>query len=102
MLTEDERAKIQAFMGETKKTHEYKRTLAVPQLEAGISLDMLGITEKHAQTIRRNFHKIGISTFIEKRHNNSKVLLTKPQRNEVLSILDTSTPNDWGYTDSLL
>ena len=102
MLTPDELATIKAFMRETKKTHEYKRALAVLQLEAGISLDMLGITEKHAQRIRRNFHKIGVGAFIDKRHNNAKVLLTKPQRDEVLSMLDTSTPNDWGYTDSPL
>ena len=85
---------------ETKKTHEYKRALAVLQLEAGISLDMLGITEKHAQRIRWNFHKIGAGAFIDKRHNNSKVLLTGAQRDEVLVMLGTTTPNDWGYSNS--
>ena len=76
MLTEDERAKVQALVRETKKTHEYTRALAVLQLEAGISLDMLDITEKHAQRISRNFHKIGVGAFIDKRHNNAKVLLS--------------------------
>lgn len=100
MLTEDKRAKVQAFMGETKKTDEYMRPLAVLELQAGISLEMLGITEKYAQRLTRNFYKIGVSAFIDKRHNNKPVLLTKSQCAEVLSILYTSTSKDWGYTST--
>lgn len=100
MLTEDERAAIQAFMIETKRIDEYKRALAVLELEDRVPLDRTGLKEKHVQRIRRNFHSIGAGAFIDKRHNNSKVLLTKSQRDEVLSMLASSTPNDWGYTSS--
>ena len=100
MLTEDERAAIQAFMRETKRIDEYKRALAVLELEDRVPLDRTGLKEKHVQRIRRNFHSIGAGAFIDKRHNNSKVLLTKSQRDEVLSMLASSTPNDWGYISS--
>gem|GEM_PF-4098159 len=33
-------------------------------------------------------------------HNNAPVLLTRVQRDEVLVMLKTTTPNDHGYTNS--
>ena len=100
MLTPDELATIKAFMGETNNVDEYKRALAVVTLEAGNPLKEIGLSKKHAQRIRREFRSIGIEAFKDKRHNNAPVLLTRAQRDEVLVMLGTTTPNDWGYTNS--
>jgi len=69
-------------------------------LEAGNPLNLVGLSIKHVQRIRREFSNIGVEAFKDKRHNNSKVLLTKSQRDEVLVMLGTTTPNNWGYTSS--
>ena len=97
MLRPDERAAIKAYMGETKNIDEYKHGLAVLQLETGNSLEMTGLSKKHAQRIRKEFRSIGAKAFKDKRHNNAPVLLTKPQRDEVAVMLETTTPNDHGY-----
>ena len=55
---------------------------------------------KHAQRLRREFRKHGVEAFKDKRHNNAPVLLAKAQRDEVLVMLETTTPNDHGYTNS--
>ena len=85
MARPDERAAIEAFMGETKKIDEHKRALAVVTLEAGNPLTLVGLSVKHVQQIRRRFASIGVETFKDKRHNNAPVLLTKAQLNEVLN-----------------
>ena len=100
MLTPDEHAAIEAFIGETKNIDEYKRALAVVTLEAGNPLNLVGLSIKHVQRIRREFRSIGVEAFKGKRHNNAPVLLTRAQRDEVLVMLGTTTPNDWGYTNS--
>ena len=99
MLTPEELATIKAFMGETKNIDEYKRGLAVLQLEAGNSLEMTGLSKKHAQRIRREFRSSGVEAFKDKRHNNAPVILTKSQIEDVLFMLETTTPNDCGYTN---
>ncbi len=71
--------------------------MAVVELEDRASLGRTGLNEKHLQHVRQNFHSFGAGAFIDKRRNNSKVLLTKSQREEVLSMLASSTPNDWGW-----
>ena len=100
MRRPDEHAAIEAFMGETKNIDEYKRALAVVTLEAGNPLNLVGLSIKHVQRIRREFRSIGVEAFKDKRHNNKPVLLTRAQRDKVLVMLGTTTPNDWGYTNS--
>ena len=100
MLRTDERAAIEAFMGETKKIDEYKRALAVVTLDAGNPLNLVGLSIKHVQRIRREFRSVGVEAFKDKRHNNKPVLLTRAQQNEVLVMLGSTTPNDHGYTNS--
>lgn len=100
MLNPSELATIKAFMGETENIDEYKRGLAVLQLEARNPLEMTGLSKKHAQKIRRAFCSIGTEAFKDKRRNNAPVLLTRAQRNEVIVMLKTTTPNDHGYTNS--
>ena len=100
MLTPEELATIEAFMNETKNIDEYKRALAVVSLEAGNPIDKIGLSYKHAQRLRREFRKLGVEAFKDKRHNNAPVLLTRAQRDEVLVMLETTTPNDHGYTNS--
>ncbi len=85
MARPDERAAIEAFMGETKKIDEHKHALAVVTLEAGNPLTLVGLSVKHVQQIRRKFATIGVEAFKDKRHNNAPVLLTKAQLNEVLN-----------------
>lgn len=100
MLTATEREELQAFMNSAKDITEFRRALAVANLEYGNVVDLSDISEKHAQRLRRDFRKIGNEAFRDKRHNNLKVLLTKPQRIEVLNMLHTTTPNDHGYSQS--
>ena len=100
MLTPSELTTIKAFLGETESIDEYKRALAVVTLEAGNPLAEIGLSEKHVQRIRREFRKGGVEAFKDKRHNNAPVILTKPQRDEVATMLKTTTPNDHGYTTS--
>ena len=100
MLTDEERKALQAFMGETKDLGEYRRAMAVANLEHGVPLDLLDVSEKHAQRMRREFRKIGPDAFKDKRHNNKPVLLTPSQRRDVLKMLQSTTPNDHGYTNS--
>ena len=91
---------IEAFMGETENVDEYRRALAVVTLEAGNLPDKIGLSYKHAQRLRHEFRKRGVEAFKDKRHNNAPVLLTKSQREDVLFMLTTTTPNDHGYTNS--
>ena len=100
MLTPSELATIKAFMRETENIDEYKRALAVLQLEAGNPLEMIGLSEKHVQRLRREFRKHGVEAFKDKRHNNAPVVLTRAQCDEVIATLMTTTPNDHGYTNS--
>ena len=99
MLRPDERAAIEAFMGETKKIDEYKRALAVVTLDAGNPLNLVGLSIKHVQRIRREFRSVGVGAFKDKRHNNKPVLLTRAQQNEVLVMLGSTTPNDHRNTN---
>jgi transposase len=100
MLTPEELATIEAFMGETENIDEYKRALSVVTLEDGNPLDRTGLSLKHVQRMRRAFRSIGTEAFKDKRHNNAPVLLTKAQRDEVLVMLKTTTPNNHGYSNS--
>ena len=63
MLTPEERATIKAFMGEAENIDEYKRALAVLQLDDGIPLDMIGLSVKHVQRMRRKFRSISVLAF---------------------------------------
>ena len=100
MLTPEELATIEAFMGETENIDEYKRALSVVTLEDGNPLDRTGLSLKHVQRMRRAFRSIGTEAFKDKRHNNAPVLITKAQRDEVLVMLKTTTPNNHGYSNS--
>jgi transposase len=100
MPNPEELATIKAFMGDTENIDEYKRAPAVVTLEAGNSLEITGLSKKYAQRIRKEFRSIGTDAFKDKRHNNAPVLLAKAQRDEVLVMLETTTPNDHGYTNS--
>ena len=100
MLNPEELTTIEKFMSGTENIDEYKRALAVITLEDGAPLARTGLSLKHVQRIRRAFRSIGTDAFKDKRHNNAPVLLTKSQRDEVAVLLNTTTPNDHGYTNS--
>ena len=100
MLNPEELATIEKFMSGTENIDEYKRALAVITLEDGAPLARTGLSLKHVQRIRRAFRSIGTDAFKDKRHNNAPVLLTKSQRDEVAVLLNTTTPNDHGYSNS--
>ena len=102
MLYPEELTDIEAFTGEAENIDECKRALAFMSLEDGIPLDKIGLSAKHVQRMRRAFCSIGTLAFKDKRHDNVPVLLTRTQRDEVTAMLKTTTPNDWGYTNSLI
>lgn len=92
--TQTQTQTIKAYLKKTKEVAAVKRALSVMLLNSGADVSLTGYTVKHAQRLRRNFLKIGVTVFDDKRLNNRERILTKAQRDEVLFILKNKTPKD--------
>lgn len=55
---------------------------------------LTGYSEKHAYKLRKLYLQEGICAIIEKRKPKAKELLTKKQREEIIEIIKTKTPNE--------
>ena len=65
-------------------------------------VEVTGYTKKHAQRLRRNFIKNGVTVFNDKRRTNRERVLDKPERDHILEVLKTKMPNEVmpGYQDT--
>jgi transposase len=71
-----------------------KRALAVLLLTTDGDVSLTGYTVKHAERLRRDFVRLGPTTFQDKRKSNRERVLTKPEREQVLTTLKDQRPKD--------
>lgn len=68
--------------------------MAVRLLEANLDVTIVGYTRKHAERLRRQFLQHGTEVFTDKRTNNRERILTKPERQQVITTLKARKPCD--------
>lgn len=77
---------------------EVRRAQAVLLLNKGDDPGMItGYGRRQCFNIRRAYYAKGLAGIEDKRKNNHKALLTKAQREEIISVLKTKAPKDFNY-----
>lgn len=77
---------------------EVRRVQAILLLNKGDDPTFItGYSRRQCFDIRKRYFAQGLSALVDKRKNNFRPLLTKPQREEVTRTLKTQTPKDLGY-----
>lgn len=100
-LTEEQLKELH-FLKENKESDstELKRVQAILLVDCMASPELIehltGYGKKHAFTLRKKYLTHGIEVLKTKKKKRSK-LLTKNQIEEVLTIIKTQTPRDFGY-----
>lgn len=85
------------------KSGEVRRAQAILLVnEPGISFQkvrsLTGFTRVHAFRLKKRYFAEGINSLTDKRLGSPKELLTKKQREEILDMLKTKIPKNFGYT----
>lgn len=86
-MDETQKVTLKNYLKTVQEGPAAKRALAVLLLEAGGDVSLTGYTSKHAERLRRDFIKLGLSTFDDKRKSNRERVLTKPERAMVVAAL---------------
>jgi len=78
---------------------EIRRVQVILLLDKGGDPTVItGYSRRQCFDIRKRYVKQGLPAIVDKRKNNFKPLLTKPQREKIINTLKTKTPKDIGYT----
>lgn len=93
-MNETQKATLKNYVKHASEGPAAKRALAVLLLESGGDVTLTGYTPKHAQRLRRNFKKSGAAVFEDKRKSNRDRVLAKPEREQVVAVLQTKQPKD--------
>lgn len=89
--------KIEQLKKEQKKLKDgpsVRRALAVLLFVSKGDMSLSGYTKDHAKRLRRNYLKYGIDVFKDKRTSQRARVLTKPERQQVIHMLETKCPID--------
>lgn len=93
------------FYKETKdcSSSELKRIQSVLLINKGHGPELLkeltGYTKKYAFELRKKYLKSGIEELKDKQKKEPRALLTKGQRKQIISVLQTQTPRAFGWDD---
>lgn len=100
-LQEAEKEALKSFVKETSDSHESRRAQAVLLLDGGNCLDFIealtGFKRRQIFKYRSQFLKEGLCGIANKRKGKEKRLLSRAQRDEILTFLTSTTPKDHGY-----
>ncbi len=87
----------------SSSNREIKRsqTILILDKKKGIKdiFEIIGLSRSQIFNLRNKYFKQGIEAIKDKRKKNPKELLIKKQRNEIIEILKTKTPRNYGYND---
>jgi transposase len=77
---------------------EVRRAQTVLLLNQGNNPNVItGYSRRQCFDIRRRYVRHGLPAIVDKRKNNLRPLLTKPQQEEIINTLKTKSPQDIGY-----
>lgn len=93
-MTPQQIADIQTFRKTTRDTDAAHRALAVLLLVQDGDMAFSLYTVDHARRLKYAYLRSGTDAFLDKRKNNRDRVLTKPEREQVLSTLKTKQPKD--------
>ncbi len=100
-LSTTQHSELGSFIRLTKDPRESRRAQAVILMDHGSSIEMITLLttlrRRQAFKYRALYLRIGLEALSNKRKGKPKLLLTKTQREEVLSYLKNTTPKDHGY-----
>ncbi len=85
---------LRDIIGKAKGCSASRRAIAVRLLEAGLDVTLAGYTKKHAERLRRDFLKKGVTTFDDKRKHNRERVLTPSEKQQVIATLTTKHPKE--------
>jgi transposase len=84
-------------------TSEVRRCQTLLLMDEGVKQTVISRTtnygRRHCFFLKRQYLANGITALRDKRHSKPKELLTKAQREEIITTLKTKTPKDCGYDD---
>lgn len=100
-LTRAQISELGLFIGSTNDAKESRRAQAVILLDHGQAMEIITtltcLKRRQIFKYRSTYLTNGLESLKNKRKGKPKVLLTKGQREEVLSFLENTTPKDHGY-----
>lgn len=94
-------AKLKEDQKLLKDAVAFRRSLAVLLFCTKADWSLAGFTLDHTKRLKSQYLKIGIDAFLDKRHNNRDRVLTKQEREKVVSEVKSKSPKDLivGCTD---
>ena len=103
-LTEEQIQELKFLINDKKSSKkEVMRCQAVLLINESGSTDLIntlvGFNEKYAYKLRQKYLKMGVSVLLDKCKKAPKELLTRGQRVEIMRILKTLTPRDFGINE---
>lgn len=101
-LQEEKRKELKNFIEKEECTKaEVQRVQSILMidkgLDAGLIKEITGLDKKYASALRKKYIERGIESLISKRKKKVKSLLTKSQREELIAIIKTKKPSEFGY-----
>lgn len=72
----------------------YRRSLAVLLFCTKGDLSLSGFTRDHAKRLKGQYMHLGVDAFLDKRHNGRDRILTKQEREKVISEVKSMSPKD--------
>lgn len=100
-LSQKQKEELEQLAKKSLERDEAKKAQTILLLEEknGLRLvkNIIGYGKTQAYDIKKKYLKDGISTLQDKRKGKPKELLTKQQREEVIEIVKTKTPKEFGY-----
>ena len=101
-LTTKQKEELGRFIRETDKADEVLRVQVILMLDAEDSFakvhSLTGFSRTHAFRLRRKYLKYGVSVLKDKREGKPKEVFGRKERDEIIELVRTKTPKDFGYT----
>lgn len=91
-MDETQKLALKTYVKQTTESSAAKRAMAVSLLESGSEVSLTGYTAKHAERLRRDYLRHGLTAFEDKRKNNRDRILSRPEREQVVATLQTKQP----------